>query len=297
MQRYKLTIEDKFIDSFSVFSAIIVLLVTFYPMYYILIYSLNEGQDALRGHLYFYPRVITLENYKTVFSNERLLHSTILTFVRTFIGTVSGVFFTAMIAYGLSKDRLIFRKTYSMLAIITMYFSGGLIPTYLLLRSLGLINTFWVYIIPSMFNVFHGLLFMAFFREIPQSLEESAKVDGANDFYIFIRIVLPLSKPVLATIALFVGVNHWNDWFTAAFFINSEKLMTLPVILMRMISDVQAQRALDEAITRFGRSYVTITLQSIRYTTLIVTVLPITLLYPFVQKYFIQGMLLGSIKA
>jgi putative aldouronate transport system permease protein len=292
----KLTTEDKVVNTAVIVISIIALFAAFYPIYYLLIYSLNDPVDAAGGKLYFYPRQFTFANYGVIFKDTQLLHSFLITVARTLIGTVSGVLFTAIAAYALSKERLMFRKFYSLFGLVTMYVSGGLIPTYLLLRNIHLLNTFWVYIIPALFNIYNALLFMAFFRQMPEELEESAKVDGGGDFYIFMRIILPLSKPVLATVSLFVAVNHWNDWFSSAYFVANQQLWTMPTIIVRMLSDTNIIGKMQNLPPNM-RVDPLATLLAIKYATLIVTVLPITIVYPFIQKYFVQGMMVGAIKA
>lgn len=190
-------------------------------------------------------------------------------------------------------------KIYSMIAMFTMYFGGGVIPTYLLYLKLGLINSFAVYILPSLLSVYNMLLCMAFFRDIPESLVESAKLDGAGEFKILVRIIVPLSTPILATIGLFVGVGAWNDWYTAAYFVNDQKLMPMSTILMRLVSAADAAQKAMEAATTSGanvnRSGPTST--SIQYATLLVSIFPVMCVYPFVQKYFVKGVMVGAIKA
>lgn len=295
MPRFKLTLEDVIVNTFCTLIGLSVVVVTLYPILYMLTYSLNDPTDASRGGLFLFPRVFTLENYRVVLSDPRLLQSLAITIARTVIGTVLTVFLTAMVAYALSRDRLIFRRGYSLLAIITMYFNGGIIPFYLVLQNLRLLNSFWVYVIPQLFGVFNALLFMAFFRQIPRELEESAKLDGASDFQIFWRIALPISKPVIATVALFVAVGHWNDWFSSAYFVSNQNLWTLPTIIIRMLSSVEAIETMS-SLPATARVNPMATLTSIKYATLIISILPITILYPFVQRYFVRGMMVGAIK-
>lgn len=294
MNTIKLTWEDKAVNAVAVLISLLLLLVTAYPLYYVLINSLNDGADAARGQIYLYPRVFSLENYAMVFKQKFLITGLGMSLLRTLVGTVAAVTVTSMAAYALTKDNLRFRKAYLMLAIVTMYFSGGLIPLYFVLDQLHLLDNFLVYILPSLFTVFHCLLFMAFFRELPKELFESAYLDGANDLYIFFKIVIPLSMPVVATISLFVGVNHWNDYFVPSFFISKESLQTLPVILIRLLSLSEAQQQIQQYL---GNHQSKVTMESLRYATLFVSVLPITLLYPLVQRFFVKGMLVGSIKA
>ena len=296
--------DDRVINVVVVALALIVLMVTLYPFYYVILRSINEGIDSAKGGLFLFPRRPTLTNYRVVLGDPLIGTAFLMTILRTAVGTVAAVFFTAMVAYGLSKKQLVFRKTYSMIGLVTLYFSGGLIPTYLMYRALGLLNSFWVYIIPSLFTYFHALLFMAFFRELPQSLEDSAKIDGAGDFRIFVRIVLPLSSPVLATIALFVGVFHWNDWFASAYFVFNQKLWTVPTILIKTMSSLEAfykVAAAQAQSIRPGAEMITsemlVTMESMKYATIVVTVFPIAIAYPFLQRYFVKGLLVGHIKA
>lgn len=297
--------DDRIVNLIATALGLVLLFLTLYPFYYVILLSLNEGIDSASGGLFLVPRAFTLFNYKAVLSDPLIGRALLLTVLRTVVGAIASVFFTAMVAYGLSKRRLMFRRIYTVIAVITMYFGGGLVPTYLLYRALGLLNRFAVYIVPSLFGYFNALLFMAFFRELPESLEDAAKVDGANDFYIFRRIILPLSTPVLATIALFVGVHHWNDWFSSAYFVFNEKMWTIPTVLIRTLSNIEAInkiRSLDAASGGpMGAMETTpeqrLTMESIKYATIVVTVFPIVVIYPFLQRYFVKGMLIGAIKA
>ncbi|MDR3170453.1 MAG: carbohydrate ABC transporter permease [Treponema sp.] len=264
-----------------------------YPFYYCLVQSFNDGYDSRVGGVYWFPRVFTLDNYQTVFADPNILRSFFVTIARTIAGTITSLMFTAMFAYGLTK-KILFRRFYSIIGIITMYFSGGLIPYYFLLRSLGLLNTFWVYIIPSLLSFYNTLLLMANFRAIPASVEESALIDGARPIHIYLRIILPLSTPILATIALFNGVWHWNDWYTTAIFTRSPLLNTLPTLLRSIINYTHSQ---EEIISRMTVVRHTVTLEAVRYATMMVAVLPITISYPFLQRYFVKGLLMGSVKA
>jgi putative aldouronate transport system permease protein len=200
---------------------LVICFVTVYPVYYIVVLSFNDSQDAMRGGIYWLPRKFSLQSYRTVFLDSAILKAFNVTIWRTLIGTVTSVFFTAMVAYAFSKKHIMGNRVYLVIGTITMFFGGGLIPYFILLRSIGLYDTFLVYIIPAMFNFWNLIIFMTFFRELPAGLEESAKIDGANDFIIFLRIVIPLSAPVLATIALFNGVYHWNDYFAGVMYINT----------------------------------------------------------------------------
>lgn len=286
--------EDRIINIVTAVLCILVLIVTVYPVYYCLIYSFNDGKDAAKQAIYFWPRKFSLENYKIVFQNKAIYPAFMMTMLRSIVGTVLAVFCMAMAAYALSKDNLKGRKVYMIMGVITLYFSAGVVQSYLLYREMRLLDSFWVYILPNIFQFYYIILFISFFRELPAALEESAQMDGAGDFTILFKIIIPLSTPVIATVSLFVGVWHWNDWFHPAFFIQNESLMTLPAVLMRAMSLAEAQQTLQKMIAVPSQS--STTMESVRYAMLIVSILPVTIIYPFVQKFFLKGMMLGAVK-
>ena len=286
--------EDRIINIVTAVLCILVLIVTVYPVYYCLIYSFNDGKDAAKQAIYFWPRKFSLENYKIVFQNKAIYPAFMMTMLRSIVGTVLAVFCMAMAAYALSKDNLKGRKVYMIMGVITLYFSAGVVQSYLLYREMRLLDSFWVYILPNIFQFYSIILFISFFRELPAALEESAQMDGAGYFTILFKIIIPLSTPVIATVSLFVGVWHWNDWFHPAFFIQNESLMTLPAVLMRAMSLAEAQQTLQKMIAVPSQS--STTMESVRYAMLIVSILPVTIIYPFVQKFFLKGMMLGAVK-
>ncbi len=287
--------EDRIINVVTVIISILVLTVTLYPIYYCLINSFNEGKDAVRGGIYFWPRAFTLENYIMVFRNKNLLGAFAMTVLRTVAGTAIAIIGTSMAAYALSSRKLIGRRFYMVFGLVTLYFPASVVYSYLLYSQIGLLNNFLVYILPNIFQFYYIVLFISFISELPDALMESAKIDGANDFVILFKIIMPLSLPIIATLALFAGVWHWNDWFHPAFFITSEKLMTLPAVLMRTMSLAQAQQELQKVISVSGSATVT-TPESVRYAMLMIAVAPITIVYPYIQKYFVKGMMIGSVK-
>ncbi|MBR0496060.1 MAG: carbohydrate ABC transporter permease [Treponema sp.] len=275
----------------------IMLLVCFaalYPVWYTIIVSFNNSEDTLRGGVYFFPRMFTLESYKTVFQDKSIIKAFGITIARTLIGTVSSVVFTSMVAFAFSKKHILGNKVYMIIGTITMFFGGGLIPTFILYKNIGLYDNFLVYIFPSLFNFYNMIIFMAFFRELPVGLEESAKLDGANDMIIFFRIILPLSMPVVATIALFNGVWQWNDYFTGIMYINNADLQPIQTFLYRIVASASASKAVVSLPA--GISAQQVSSQSVRLATMVVTTFPIVCVYPFLQKYFVKGMLIGSIK-
>jgi len=250
----------------------------------------------MMGGIYWWPRKFSLENYLTVFADSSVLQAFKITVGKTLLGTAINVFFTAMVAYPLSKSNLIGRKYYMAMGTITMFFAGGMIPTFILFKQLHLLNNFLVYIIPAAFNFFNLLIFINFFREIPASLEESAKIDGAGDWKIFMRIILPLSKPVLATIALFAGVGQWNDyWGGLMYMTNRVDLEPIQTYLYRMVAQVQSSQVAG-SISASNITASDTTSTSIKLAAMVITTLPICCVYPFLQKYFVKGMMVGAVK-
>lgn len=268
--------------------------VALYPVWYTVVISFNDSSDAMRGGVYWFPRKFSLESYRAVFQDKTIVQAFMVTVLRTLIGTVTSVFFTAMVAYAFSKKHIMFNKFYTILGTITMFFGGGLIPYFITIKNLGLYDSFLVYIIPGLFNFYNMIIFMSFFRAMPASLEESAKLDGANDMLIFVRIIIPLSMPVVATIALFNGVGHWNDYFTGVMYINKAALQPIQTYLYRIVASASASKAV--VAMPAGVSAQQVSSQSVRLATMVVTTFPIMCVYPFLQKYFVKGMLIGSIK-
>ena len=294
---HRKSLEDRAVDSFVMFVCVLTLKVTAYPFYYCIIVSLNDGRDALRGGIYLWPRAFSLENYKAVFRISYIYNAAVITVMRTLIGTVCTIMFTGLFAYSLSHRNLRFRKFYMVVMIFTMYFSGGLIPYYMVLRFLGLMNKFAVYIVPGLLNAFYTIIMISFFREIPDSLEEAAKIDGAGYFYIFFKIIIPVSIPLFATMALFIGVYHWNAWSDAAFFVTSNSLKTLSFVLISLINQTEAAAQLAQTgVGTIGVRQAAIVGETLRPAAMIVVVLPIILVYPFLQRYFVKGIMIGSVK-
>lgn len=290
-QWMKKNTEDKIVDIVIYVFCAIVLFITVYPFYYIFIISFNEGIDASLGGIYWLPRKLTLENYEKFFTDIKWLKGLGVTVLRTLIGTCIGVFFTTLVAYGLSFKDLAGRKVYMVLIIISMYFSGGVIPYYTLLKTLHLTNTFYVYVIPGALNTFFLLVGLSFFQDIPASLRESARLDGAGELKVFTSIILPISKPFVATCILFIGVAHWNNWYDTAFFVRDKNLATMSYLMMQVINSTQV----TATSAQHGASSATTTV-SIQAAAMMVSTIPIICVYPFLQKYFVSGMLVGSVK-
>lgn len=269
-----------------------------YPFINALAISFNLGSDTAVGGITVWPRVFTLENYEIVFNDSRLLNGFYISISRTIIGTITAIFMTTLLAYGLTKQYLIGRKFYTLFFIFTLYFGGGLIPTFLLIRSLGLMNSFLVYIIPSLISVWNMIVFRTFFKSLPVGLEESAQIDGCSTWGTFLRIVLPLSGPVIATLGLFTAIAHWNEWFLPTIYISDADLKPVQTLLRSILNanTITSQGAVDSATMQRMESAKTITSKSLTNATMMVVTLPIILVYPFVQKYFVKGVLVGSLK-
>ncbi|MCQ2591206.1 MAG: carbohydrate ABC transporter permease [Treponema sp.] len=272
----------------------IVCFVALYPVWYTIVISFNDSSDSLRGGIYWWPRKFSIESYRTVFQDKTITRAFLVTIARTVIGTVTSVFFTSMVAYAFCKKHIMGNKFYMVLGTITMFFGGGLIPYFILIKNIGLYDNFLVYIIPSLFNFYNAIIFMSFFREMSPALEESAKLDGANDFIIFVRIILPLSMPVVATIALFNGVGHWNDYFTGVMYINKAALQPIQTYLYRVVASASASKSVVAMPAGISAQQVSST--SVRLATMVVTTTPIVCVYPFLQRYFVKGFMVGSIK-
>lgn len=288
----KRSLEDNLLDGFIYLVSVLILIVTLYPFIFIVIISFNEGIDASLGGIYFWPRKFTLENYTQFLTDLKWLRGIGITVLRTVIGTFIGVLFTTLVAYGLSFRELLHRKVYMTLIIISMYFSGGIIPYYTVLKELHLLNTFWVYVIPGALNTFFITIGLSFFTGIPASLRESAKIDGAGEMTIFRKIILPISKPFVATLVLFIGVGHWNNWYDSAFFVKEKGLRSLAYLMMEVINKSMIS---SSAASAAGVSTTT-TPMSIQAAAMVIAVLPIICVYPFLQKYFVTGLMVGAVK-
>ncbi|WP_340022913.1 carbohydrate ABC transporter permease [Paenibacillus sp. FSL K6-1096] len=284
------------IGMFEIVNTLLMLAVCFltlYPMWFVLVNSLNSPEQASLGTVNWLPAEWSLASYSVAFNDKTLMNGFYITTLRTVIGTVVHVLFTAIIAYGISKTHLIGRKLYLKISLITMLFSGGLIPSFILMTKLGLYDSFWVFIIPSMYTFFNMVIFMSFFRTIPDSLEESAKVDGASDYGVLFRIVLPNSMAVIATIALFSAVYHWNDYYQGVIYIHSQELLPLQTMLYKIIAENSMSFMQQQAMAQFGAR---LPGNSIKFASMMVATLPILIFYPFIQRYLVKGVMIGAIK-
>ncbi|MFB4331409.1 carbohydrate ABC transporter permease [Paenibacillus sp. CR_12] len=274
----------------------IILLVTFtiiivVPLWNVVVSSFSSGRSLAEGGFIFWPTEFSLENYQAVFRDANIWNAFFISVAKTVIGVITHVFFCAMVGYGLSKKYVRGRKFYVAMGVVTMFFSGGMIPTYLLIKDLGLLNSFWVYIIPALLSFYDVIILMNFFRNVPDSLEESAKIDGGGDWRIFLSIFIPLSMPAMATIALFNGVGQWNDFMTTKLYITDQALYPLQMMLYEIIVQSQTQ-----SMQNIGSVAIQTTTKGVQLATIVVTTLPIVVMYPILQRYFISGMMLGAVK-
>ena len=296
--KIKQSLGDRIIQGFIILVILALCLVIILPCINVLALSLNDGADAAKGGVYFFPRAFTLENFKQVFSDGSIMKAYKYTILRVVIGTLLTLIVTSLAAFALKEKDLPGVKVITILITFTMLFGGGMIPTYVQYKNLHLINKFWVYVVPSLVSVTYLLMMRAYFEGIPASLEESAKLDGCGYFGIYGRIILPLSKPVIAVIGLYTAVNHWNDWFSGAFYMTSNEKWPVQTVLQQMLA--RAMSASQKDITSVAQALVqgasTVTSDSLKMAAVVITTVPILLIYPFVQKYFASGIMIGAVK-
>ncbi|MBX4146075.1 carbohydrate ABC transporter permease [Paenibacillus sp. FSL W7-1279] len=295
---FKPTLSDRVFDIVNFTFMTLVMIVTLYPFLNVLAISLNDSVDTVRGGIYLWPREFTLENYVQIFKYDGLITGAKITILRTLAGTFLGLLSGTMLGYVLSRVDFQGRKFMSTFLALTMYFSGGMIPVFILIRDLNMMNSFLVYIIPGMVSAFNVFVIRSFIDSLPYSLQESAKLDGANDFTIYYKIILPLCKPVLATIALFLAVGQWNSWFdTYLYNGNAPHLTTLQFELMKVLQSTQGQTSGMMSGQNMADIVKQVSPESIKMAITIVVTVPILLVYPFLQRYFVKGMTLGAVKS
>ena len=298
--------REKTFDIFNTIIMTVLIILSVYPLYYALINSLNNGQDIINfGMVLMWPREFTLESWKTVLGDASVVRAIWITASRTAIVTVLSTFITTMFAYAFSRSYLRGRKVYAALGFVSMYVNGGIIAFFLMISELGLYNMYWVYIIPSLFGGFYNvIIYTSNFKAIPDGLLESAKMDGASEFQIYSRLVLPLSKPVIAALAIFTVVGIWNDYQTTLFYTEGTTLKTLQYYIVQLVQSANALEALKTS-SAAGNAEIYQLLQetagptsakTIELAAMLIASVPMIIIYPFAQKHFTQGMMIGSIK-
>ena len=288
-------VGGKVFNIFNLLFMVALMFVMIYPFWSQLVVSLNEGADAMRGGLYFWPRKFTLENYEYMFSRSYLLRGAFISIARVVVGTVTHVFFSGLLAYVTTVRGFSGRRFVRVAFLATMYFSGGMIPAYLLMINLGMRNTFMVYWLPGIFSAYSMLLIASYIYGLPDSLTESARIDGAGDFNIYFRIILPLCTPVIAAVSIMTAVGHWNSWFDVLIYNPDGQWDTLTMYLRRILLNAEeANRLAREQWSQEAMRNLTI--PSIRAATTMIVTIPIICVYPFFQKYFMSGITIGAVK-
>ncbi len=290
---YKKSVGEKSFDVFNIAVFAFLAILWTYPFIYTLSMSLSTAAEASRDGFHFFPMDISLFSYKAVLGNPNILTGYYNTITRTFLGTVLTLLASCIAAYPLSRREMPKRSMIIFFIVFTMIFSGGMIPNYILVKDLGMINTIWSLVIPTLLSGFNIIIMKNFFQSIPESFVEAARIEGAGEWTILFKIFIPLSKPVLATVALWTMVAHWNAWLDALLYITDDNKQVLQIFLQRIVIESSAKLmdmgVTDQTITQF-------TPETIKAATVIVTILPIICVYPFVQKYFVSGIMLGGVK-
>lgn len=274
---------------------ILFMFICVYPFWYVLIGSFSDGMDYMRGGVYLWPRILSRQNYMITLVDSRLWIGFRVTFFRTVICTLTHIGFTAMVAYGMSRRDLPFRTAIYWINMFTMFFGGGLIPFYIVLKELKLINTFWVYVIPGLYSVYNMIICSNYFHSIPEEMHESAMLDGASEFRTFTQLYLPLSGPVLATVGLWVAVGHWNAFYDSMVYTTSRELQTLQLYLYKMIKTAEFVSTADMGGLPSDMQQ-NVSSTTVRYSTIIISTVPILCLYPFLQRFLTKGIMVGSLK-
>ena len=273
---------------------VFLVIITIYPFLNVLAISFNDSTDTIKNVNFIIPRKFTLSNYKYVFKDGGIAMPAVISVTRTIIGTIVGIVCTSMVAYTLSRRDFVLRKPFQFLFVVTMYVGGGMIPEYLLIiRTLKLGNNFMVYILPGLMWVYNMILVRSYIDGLPMALQEAAKLDGANDFQIWYKVVMPLCKPVIATVGLYYAVGQWNSYFNALIYIRSESLQPLQIVLRSILVGNQTMSAMSTGAAAVEAKQMA---DLIKYAIIVVSSAPIMCMYPLVQKYFNQGVMLGSLK-
>ena len=301
--RRKTLLSNVIFDVIIYLTLAFVVLITVYPFWNTLALSFNDGLDSLKGGITFFPRKFTIKNYSNLFETDYIFKAGLISVSRTILQTVLNVFCTSMLAYSLSRKEFVLKKSLTAVIVISMYVNAGLIPGYMLTKKLGLLNNYLVYIIPNLIDAFNFILVRTYINGLPDSFVESARIDGANEFKIFLQIIMPLIIPSIAMTCLFVAVNAWNSWFDTYLYTSGKKnLHSLQYVLMSFLQASQQQsnsasnaNALAVAAAS-GASAAQVTPVAIRASITIVATVPILIVYPFVQKYFVTGMTIGGVK-
>jgi putative aldouronate transport system permease protein len=291
----KNSLGGRIFDFFNITFMLVFAFVMLYPFWNQLVVSFNEGIDTARGGLYFWPRKFTLDNYLYMFNNSNLGRGAIISVLRVVVGTATTLFCSGLLAYVTTVRWFSGRRFLRIVFLITLYFGGGLVPTFLLYSKLGLLDTFTVYWLPGLFNAYYMLLIASYMYNLPDSLAESARIDGCGELSIYLRIIAPLCAPVFAAVAVFSAVGHWNSWFDVILYNSSGKWDTLQVYLRKILLDVEQISKLQNEQKQMAEMR-NLTPLSVRAATTMIVTIPIIFTYPFFQRYFISGITIGAVK-
>lgn len=293
-------VSDRIFNVCNTIFMLFVVILMLYPFLNTLAISFNNALDSIKGGIYLWPRIFTTYNYQTIFKNSLLITAFKNSIARTVLSTVGGLFVCSVAGYVLSRKEFVLNKVVTIYFLLTMYVSAGLIPQYFLYRSLNLISTFNVYWVPGLFGAFNVIIIRTFMMGLPDSLTEAARIDGAGEFRTFIQIIMPICKPVLATVGLWIAVGNWNDWFSSFVFAPKDHLTTLQYELMKILSSSMSQMSSGDSSAMASQYQAgardTVTPIAIRSTITIIAAVPILCVYPFLQKYFVKGVHVGSVK-
>jgi putative aldouronate transport system permease protein len=284
---------SRLFDGINILLLVLTAAVAIIPFIYVISVSFATPQEVLRRGFMLFPTTFSLEGYRYIFSSNIIVHSLFVTIGLTVAGTFCNLFFTVLMSYPLSRRDLDGRKFIMWMLIFTMIFSGGMIPTFLVVKAFGMLNSYASLIVPGLISAFNLIVIMNFFQQLPDGLEESAKIDGSNDVGILFRIVLPLSMPVIATFSLFYAVGHWNSFFNAILYINDAQKWPIQVWLRQIV--ILAQGGIGDS-SQFDDTYIAPPPEIIKMAVIVVSTVPILLVYPFLQRHFAKGVLLGSVK-
>ncbi len=293
----KRSLGEKIFTVINTIIMVLICIISVYPYLNQLAISLNDGRDAMAGGITIIPRKFTWENYVTVFSNPAFLQAAKISVLRVLCSTTLALLVTYSAAYGLTRRGLPYRKFLTLFLMLPGYIPVGTIPSYINISNMGLLDNFWVYILPGLFGFYNMIIIRSYLQELPPEMEESAKIDGANDLIIMFRIIFPMTLPVVACVALWVSVGAWNDWTSTLVYVTDPDLHTLQYLMMRLVKEAETanQMSMQAAMSK-GQTVPTVTGDTVKAATLIITTLPILMLYPFLQKYFIKGINIGAVK-
>ena len=291
VRRRKKVKHDTAFDYVNIALLVVLALLCLYPMWFVIVGSFNKGYDYLKGGVYFWPRTFTWANYAVVLADNRIWQGLLMTVIRCLIGPVLHIFLCSIVAYGMSRKELHGKKFFNIFGLITMFFSGGLVPFYVLCKMLGMLNTFAMYILPGAYSVYNMILIRSFIKGIPEELHEAALLDGAGEFRIYFTMIIPLSMPILMTVLLWGILGHWNDYTTTMFYTPANRnIYTLQYILMLIIQEGNVQSNVGSAVSGEAAS------ETISLAAMVIGTIPMLIVFPFLQKYFTKGLYVGSLK-